>query len=463
MKRILFLFLFITSTVVAQVTFNKKVHDFGELQAYDDRFTDFIITNKSPKTVFILRVDVDRRFKVLYSTKRILPDSSAIVRIQISPFEKGKFNEKIPIYLSDRMDAVDVRMKGDLKDINISQTKQCPSFDQKDINREQSFDFKATVLDRNTRRPIEDAKINLISNGMLAHQLETNKRGFARKTIRLGLYYFYTQADGYVSNDRVKYVNRNNDSILIWLDKKEEEPVASLPPPIDDPVVTIEPEKIDPIDSVEIIIEETEPDLTLIEIPTNEPIETGDLPLSKYKPNNVVFLLDISSSMNIKGRFDLLKASMISLTQILRDVDNVTMVSYATSARILMPTTTGDQKEDIINTVQDLKAQGLTAGSAGMKLAYEQAVKSFIPNANNQIIMITDGGFNRGEINVSRMVKKYLKKGITISVVGVKNRDIEIDSMKDVARKGKGHYIHINAMDNAIQALITEIKLNSKR
>ena len=154
---------------------------------------------------------------------------------------------------------------------------------------------------------------------------------------------------------------------------------------------------------------------------------------------------------------------MIELANELRDVDKITLVAYSTFSKVLLKTTTGSNKEEIIETIQDLKASGMTAGGEGMKLAYRLAKKNFIKDGNNQVIMATDGDFNRGATSIDRLVKKNTSKGIKLSVLGIKNKEIHALDMKEISALGNGNYVYIDSYNISKTALINEIREQSLR
>ncbi len=96
-----------------------------------------------------------------------------------------------------------------------------------------------------------------------------------------------------------------------------------------------------------------------------------------------------------------------------------------------------------------------------MKLAYNKACNAFIEGGNNEIIITTDGDFNKGDENVHRLAKKYKKKGVKISVIGIKSKSMAETSMKALAKNGGGNFIPINSYESALNSLVNEIKTNS--
>lgn len=489
---------------ISQTVFLNQPYDVGLINKSSNRYIDIPIKNIGEKKVFIFRADVDRRFQIRYSSKEILPDSTVYMRVQFTPTKKGPFSEEIKVHFSSYTEPKIVKINGFTESVP-STTIDCPSFTQQSINTSLNFELEVKVIDKETKRPIPKAEVLMINNGLPKETLITNARGEARKKLELGLYYFVTKANGYYTNEFMKYVNRNNNFVLIELEKDEtveevviteeiaevieiEEPeevveevkveesttVIEIEKPIEEAIVeTEEPEEIVEVPEVEeTVVEETVIEETVVEevITTEEetPVETyeeeyPEFPLSKYKPSNIVFLVDVSSSMKYTGKLDLLKASMIELTGMIRDIDKVTIVSYADNANVILETTYGNNKDTIISIIQGLKADGFTAGGKGMKKAYQKAEDAFIKGGNNQVIMATDGGFNQGDDDPYKLAKKYKSKGISISVLGIRNKPLATLTLQKVVRYGDGNFVKISTYEDALTALVDEVKVSAKK
>jgi Ca-activated chloride channel family protein len=465
---ILLICLFFSAQLLGQIAFLKQPYDYGLINS-SNQYVDVPIKNTSPKKVYIFRADVDKRFQIHYSSKTILPDSVIYVRIQFTPTKKGAFSEKIPIHFSCYEEPQSIKITGFTEEIPSSSIA-CPSFSQENRNDALSFNFQVKVIDKQTKEPLENAKVMMIKDGLIAHELTTNKNGSKTKKVDLGLYYFVASKQGYHPVEFPKYINRKNNFVLFELEKNKEEIVLNTTPP-SVPEEVLEEETH--LDDEEIILEipnettvNNEIDTVIVNQPevTSPPAEEKypEFPLSVYKPNNIVFLVDISSSMKYTGKLDLLKASMIEMTHLLRDVDNITIVTYASQTNVAMETTSADNKDSIINTIQQLQAKGLTAGGKGLKLAYSKACEAYIANGNNEIIMATDGDFNSGSENVYKLAKKYKLKGVKVSVVGIKNKDSHKANMKKLANSGGGNYLKIDSFEDAQKRLVEEVKVSSK-
>lgn len=185
-----------------------------------------------------------------------------------------------------------------------------------------------------------------------------------------------------------------------------------------------------------------------------EKMSTAEVP-----PSNLVFLIDVSGSMEAPNKLPLLIKAMKLLVSQLRAQDRVAMVVYAGSSGLVLPSTSGNQKEKINAALERLQAGGSTAGSAGLKLAYEVAEENFMKDGNNRIILATDGDFNVGpssNAEMERMIETYRNKGIFISVTGFGMGNYKDDKMEIIADKGNGNYNYIDNLMEAKKVFVNE-------
>lgn len=182
------------------------------------------------------------------------------------------------------------------------------------------------------------------------------------------------------------------------------------------------------------------------------PIATADVPAS-----NLVFLLDVSGSMNSSNKLPLVKQSLKLLTQSLRQEDKVSIVVYAGAAGLVLPATSDPAM--IIAALDKLSSGGSTAGGAGIELAYKTAAKNFIQGGNNRIILATDGDFNVGIRDQSALVSLIEKKresGIYLTVLGFGTGNYQEGTMQLLADKGNGNHGYIDSPAEARKVLVEE-------
>ena len=176
-------------------------------------------------------------------------------------------------------------------------------------------------------------------------------------------------------------------------------------------------------------------------------------------PSNLVFLIDVSGSMNDPNKLPLLKSAFGLLVNELRPQDHVAIVVYAGAAGLVLESTPGNRKEVIMSAIDNLEAGGSTAGGAGLKLAYKEAEKNFVKGGNNRIILATDGDFNVGESSnggMERLVEEKRELGIFITVLGFGMGNYKDDKMEIIADKGNGNYSYIDNLQEARRVLVRE-------
>jgi Ca-activated chloride channel homolog len=180
---------------------------------------------------------------------------------------------------------------------------------------------------------------------------------------------------------------------------------------------------------------------------------------SSLPPSNLVFLLDVSGSMDDPNKLPLLKSAFGMLVNELRAQDRVAIVVYAGAAGLVLESTPGNRKEVIMSAIDNLQAGGSTAGGAGLKLAYSEAEKNFIKGGNNRIILATDGDFNVGESSnggMERLVEEKREQGVFITVLGFGMGNVKDDKMEIIADKGNGNYAYIDNLQEARRVLVRE-------
>jgi len=188
-------------------------------------------------------------------------------------------------------------------------------------------------------------------------------------------------------------------------------------------------------------------------------LKAKTIAIDKLPASNLVFLLDVSGSMQDANKLPLVKAAMKMLVDELRPKDKVTIVAYAGEAGLRLAPTSGGNKERIDSAIDQLYAGGSTNGGEGIKLAYKMAADNFIKNGNNRIIMATDGDFNVGPSNDGDMESLIVKEratNVAISIMGVGMGNVKDSKMETLADKGNGNYFYIDNITEARKALVSE-------
>jgi len=195
---------------------------------------------------------------------------------------------------------------------------------------------------------------------------------------------------------------------------------------------------------------------------TSSPKDESLLPESIYKPNNVLFLVDVSNSMKDSLKLPLMKVALHKLIEALRESDKVTFVTYADSVTILAESIKGSEKEKLHSLTNGLKARGLTKGRQAILKSTDVLLRNYIEGGNNQILMATDGQFNFYEKDEQEFHNKQIGKPIVLSTIGFGNEKKALQNLKGIAAKGNGSFIHIKNSKQSAEMLLEEIRKRSR-
>jgi Ca-activated chloride channel family protein len=185
-----------------------------------------------------------------------------------------------------------------------------------------------------------------------------------------------------------------------------------------------------------------------------------EVALDKLPPANLVFLIDVSGSMQDPNKLPLLKSAFKLLVNQLRPQDRVAIAVYASAEGLALPSTPGSDKKSILEILDKLEAGGCTAGAAGIQLAYKTAKENFMKNGNNRVILATDGDFNVGVSSTSeliRMIEQKREEGIYLSVLGFGGGNLKDSRMEQLADKGNGNYAYIDNITEARKVLVSQM------
>ena len=188
-------------------------------------------------------------------------------------------------------------------------------------------------------------------------------------------------------------------------------------------------------------------------------INSKKLPLDNLPASHLVFLIDVSGSMDMPNRLPLLKNGFKALVNNLRTKDSVSIIVYGGTIGIALPTTGGDEKEKILKTIDSLQPGGSTPGESGIRLAYSVARNHFIKDGNNRIILATDGDFNVGiqkDEELEEMIAKQKETGIYLTCLGIGMGNYKDSKIQTLAQRGNGNFAYIDNYAEAEKILLKE-------
>jgi Ca-activated chloride channel family protein len=189
-------------------------------------------------------------------------------------------------------------------------------------------------------------------------------------------------------------------------------------------------------------------------------IKAREVNANRRPPSNLVFLIDVSGSMNSPEKLPLVKSGLHMLVERLGENDTVSFVVYAGASGLVLPPTSGIRKEAIRQAIDSLQAGGSTNGASGIQLAYNQATANFIRGGANRVILMTDGDFNVGITNqgdLTRLIEEKAKSGVFLSVLGFGMGNNKDSTLEKLADNGNGSYAYIDNITEARKVLVEEM------
>ncbi len=409
--------------------------DFGNIAAVMNPAKTVEFTNVSKDRLALLVVEKGPNVIVRYQHRFFEPGEKGLISLRYEPGSLGPFNEKIKIFTNLDVEPYSITLKG-----NSITLEECFP-DRANMNLRNIM-----VVDKMTQAPLPYAGVIFIHNFNSNKPItcKTDRAGKAVKELPTGQYNAQSVVVGYKPFNLDFFLPRSQPNILIELDPGEQVPAAPVTTPVVAPVTMTE--VADTATAVQPVI------------------TSAELPEDQYAANNVVLLLDVSSSMRNNSKFTLLQQSVNNLVMALRGIDNVSVITYAGNAKVVLSGIPGSEKEKIMGVIQELKAEGITQGVKGLNTAYERATKQFVTGGNNQIILATDGEFSEKDVTdeyYRQLITGYAGKGIRLSILGFGINEEAIDRMKMMVSYGEGRYIHISSEKFIKDILIDEIRAMS--
>jgi Ca-activated chloride channel family protein len=183
-----------------------------------------------------------------------------------------------------------------------------------------------------------------------------------------------------------------------------------------------------------------------------------EIPAGERPASNLVFLLDVSGSMQSEDKLPLLQQALKTLVVNLSERDRVAIVVYAGASGLVLPSTAN--KRAMLDALNALEAGGSTNGGQGIELAYRVARENYIEGGNNRVILATDGDFNVGVTNegdLTRLIEEKAKSGVFLSVLGFGSGNVKDSTMEKLADRGNGNYAYIDTLSEARKVLVSQM------
>ena len=450
-----FLFLIISLPIFAhaQLQADKTVYDFGNITYFNNDTAYFIFSNSGSKTIYLLPTQPKDNYAVFCSSKTIAPGSSMRIGIAYYTDKKGSFNQDVQLYFSNNNTPTVLKIKGNIKSIRETAFSICPSIENSRPLKNEQIPLSITVRDASTSQIIKIAQLKVQKNHIDYNCVPGFESWNYKCKVDYGIVAVYASKKGYTSNAiDYNYSEKNHDCVIF------------LTPLIDstekDPVLITEKKKAEKIKGKDSIV--------VPEIPVYVPVAYADSGFNsyKYKPNHLIFIIDISGSMRDSGKLNYLKKSIKELTSLIRPGDYITLITYTNKVRVVFENLSGLERHAIDRAIDTLKAGGGSNGSQSLLVAYDLAKKHFIQNGNNQVFIATDGLLNSSKLSNEDLYKlaskAYRQDKIILSSIGFGQDLKAIDFLQKLAKHGHGNFIRINNPYADIKNLIEEVKMQCK-
>lgn len=436
-------FLFLTAFVLSSlllfsqpsIRFLNTERDMGIISPGNMRPAVFKFVNNGNQPLAILMVRADYEVKSSFNRNYIAPGDTGRITLTYESARLGEFAKSLEVVTNAQTTTLNIRGK-------VGSAIECMP------NRQNQNIRQILVLDKETKEPIAGAKCSMVYNGGQNLSATTNNDGTAQPEMKIGQYEFALNAPGYRPLQDARFVTRSMSMLVFEMDPLPRvaaaHPVAQQP--TQQPIRPVAPQP--------------QPE------PVLQPDTSKNMPSNLYKPNNIVFLVDVSLSMKQDNKMGKLKKAMQELTEVLRPEDKVCLIAYNHKAFVVQPTVSGANKDSIVAAIDSLTPRGLTNGVQGLELAYEYAHKNFITTGNNELLLATDGEFTGSEQSESAlvaMISNNAQQGILLSIVGFGFDSESIDRLKKMSQHGKGEYLHIYEKQDNTRLLIDAIKTHSFR
>ncbi len=419
------------SALAQQVKWESRTHDFGVVTDWNSPPAVFKFTNTSNEKIMFLPMFYQREMYVEIPKRKIEPGESAEVKVYLYTNETGAFSKKATVWIDKSNDPMELTVRGNIKSLYKNALTACPSF----------WNHKP---DEETPQVVFIPKPSNAGYGG-PEKYDTTKTSPPAPLLKERGAELPPAAETFESNVNEQY--DETDIISSNINDQYDEQLTDLSP---DPSPKIGEGGLTAL---------TDTAVSVTEKPT-------ELSRDKFGVNNIVFLIDESGSMKRDKKMEMLKAAIKELVKVMRGVDKITIITYAASAEVLLPTTTADKKDEIYALIDSLTPYGWTNGVSGMNTAYETIDAHYIPDGNNQLFLATDGEFNQGDVtegSFTDMVKLNAAKGTKLSIVGFGQNEKAVKLMKKMADSGQGNFLQILPGSTNTDVLVEEIKRNSER
>lgn len=427
-----------------QLVFQQLQHNYGTLDLASGLVSQFVITNTGAQEVEVQKLDAGKGFTWTFSNTFLRPGQSDTLTLIFRPRKAGPVNEKIVVYFENGVKPITLEMKGEVKKTAENGYQiYYRNIDPLSLRPVELPYHVFTVQQKDTKMPIPDAFVQIMDGGEVAFSGYSDKEGKVRALLNLGEYEIRTRADGFIqvrfSHQLVKTAQQT-DILLI--------PDVEAPP----------------------ILASTNNSSVPSDTSTSETQkakeDTGAMPISKYAANNLVLIIDVSTSMGAGPMLPLLKKTLKSLVNTLRPIDRISIITFAERAELILPSTPVENKALIIGLIENLHTEGLTYPNKCIEMGYATLTMNYVHEGANQMFLFTDGILNtrtKDEQILATMKANTVKLNTSFTVIGLGKNDKAAPRLMELAQKGGGDFFMVTQESEINEAIVGSVMKRSMR
>jgi len=479
------------------VSLTPATFDYGTIAQWKNDTAIFSLENTGSSTFKFLPIAYSEQVRVILPKGNISPGNIVSVKVLYYTQDRGYFKQNIPVYISTANEPIQLVIKGKIIDFHQDAMLNCPTLSDDKPIKKYTEPFEIQVVDAISGKGLSGFDL-IIKNTTEQQLVETSSKDHVYfDGLKDGKYAVTVNLSGYETGQQEIIVTRLTRKFIIKLmpdeelivktnpgsNSKEDEPIV-IEPPVEDKSENMDIEKLREkfnerfkgkriIEKDVILVKDKNKDslsidtssLKVEEIPDFTP--SGTLNTVKFANNNIIFLVDVSGSMDKPEKLPYLKRSVSEMVKILRQEDLVSIVTYAGKTNVLVDGVTGNNKVELNQAVDGLAAKGQSYGTEALYLAYDRAKMNYIPGGNNQVILVSDGLFNSTDFSPKALYKlarlKARDEGIITSCIGFGKNEEALEFLKTLSTNGLGNFIQIKSEEDANTVLVREIMQNSKK
>jgi Mg-chelatase subunit ChlD len=456
----------VVSTYAQSLHFIATSLDAGNFEAAYEIVYEFKAVNQSEQRLFILKTDAPNNCKVQYEKKSVIPGDSVSIFVTYRVQRSGNISERLSLFTSDSNEPQTLIIKANVKELAIDRLQAChPDVNQKKRSSvlqltENLVRCSITVIDSSSKKLIRNATLKL-SDGTHIKEANTGAWGQYDCEITRGIITIQASKNAYVTKAIRTAISNTNTNIIVELVLQNEVPMKD----VSEANNTANSKRLDD-DSTQ----ETKEKYVRNEVPisreevtqntTNTLLATEELPLDKYKPNHLVFLIDKSASMRENNKLDRVKESVKCLASHLRSCDYFSLIVYDVVPVVVFEKQKASNLLQVYQKIDSIEAHKQTVGSKAIIKAYQVGLAHYMSDANNEIIMSTDGAFKLEE-DLLKSLSAAPNNKIKLSVLSFDTTTPDYFRLLKLTHHTKGNVIQVKDLNGLCDLILDEVKSKS--